>query len=248
MNRRTSIKLIEQAAAEGWIKQLAFFHMLKFTFNNSCLYDYKSRMPELAGQFNVCTKTFYTYLNILRSKELVYEHSNNLVLKSLKGGRVKTTLIVTADHSLFDITCLLYAKLIEKKARQMAFMESLRRSGRGDKFKVGLCETPFRPSLSFRTIAKLLNVSEYKAFNVTKNLVKSGVINCEKPKPVFLAGNFTALETVEDMPGRRFNIDGRLFEIFGQKIDFLQFPVYLRRFSYKQLKMIFKCNTTLKLL
>lgn len=251
MNRRASIMLINQATKEGWIKQLAFFHLLKFHYNNSCLYDYRSRMADIAKQFAISERTLYRYLNLLKSKGLICDHARNLKLKSIRdfgSHRKKVSLLINADHTLYDISCLLYAKLIEKKARQMAFMESLRRCGGGDRLKDVLCETPFRPSLSLRTIAKLLNVSEYKAFQVTKNLVRLKVITCEKPKPELIASCFSDIKSIEDMPGRRFTIDGNLFEIFGQKIEFLQFPVSLRSFSYQQLKIALKHNTSIRLL
>jgi hypothetical protein len=207
-------------------------------------------MNEIAREFNVTSRTLYNYLNFLRSKELVCDHANNLKLKSIRefGSRKKISLLIESDHSLFDITCLLYCKLIEKKVRQMAFVESVRRSGRGDGFKDGSCEIPFRPFLSVRTIAKLLNISEYKSFLVEKNLIRLGAIQTEKQKPEFLSESFRDLKSIEDMPNYRFVVEGKLFEIFAARIDLLQFPVFLRRFSYKRLKQIFKSNTSLKLL
>lgn len=208
-------------------------------------------MNEIAGELNISTKTLYNYLNFLKTKELASDHASNLKLKSIRvfeSRWKKASLLIKPGYSLFDISCLLYCKLIEKKARQMAFIESVRRSGRGDRFKDGLRENPFRPSLSVRTIAKLLNISEYKSFLVEKNLVRMGLIQTEKQKPEYLTESFGDLKSIEDMPGYRFVIEGKLFEILAQKIDFLQFPVYLRRFSLKQLKRIYLYNTSLKLL
>ena len=74
--------------------------------------------------------------------------------------RRKSLIEIDENYSLWDVTCLLYAKLIERKARQQAFKVSLRRFGRGEKLNSELCENPFHPSLSYRTIAKLLSISE----------------------------------------------------------------------------------------
>jgi predicted DNA-binding transcriptional regulator len=208
-------------------------------------------MNEISMEIGISESSLYRYLNFLKSKDLVCDHATNLKLKSIRdfgSHRKKVSLLIEADHSLFDITCLLYCKLIEKKVRQMALVESVRRSGRGDKFKVISCEIPFRPFLSIRTIAKLLNISEYKAFIVEKNLVRLGVIRREKQKPEYLSECFTDLKSIEDMPGYRFTVEGKLFEIFAARIDLLQFPVFLRRFSYKALKQIFRTMMTLKLL
>ena len=236
MTRKTSIQLIEKAVQEKWIRQLAFYHLLKFKFNNSCIYDYRSRMKEIAATLNISKKTLYNYLNFLRSKDLVCDHTTNLVIKSVKKfiGKQKAIIIVDNDHSLFDITCLMYCKLIERSAKQQAFAESVRRFGRGDRDISNNSESPFRPSLSYRTIAKLLNVSEFKVFKVIKNLNRMEVIKSETQKPKLLSKDFTGLQYVDDMPGYRYNVGTKLFEIFGIRIEFLQFPVYLKKISLKQ--------------
>lgn len=236
--RRTSIKLIARANKEGWIKHLAFYHMLKFHFSNGCIYSYKSRMDELAGKFNVSTKTLYNYIDILRQKEMVYEHSGNLVILSIRPfrARKKSTIKIDIWYDLFDITCLLYGKLIEKKARQQAFAESVRRFGRGDRFNSVPCVNPFLPSMSFRTIAKLLDISESKAFIIITNLNKLGVIKSHKQKPQLISSNYTNLKSIEDMPGYRYNIGKRLFEQFGNRIEFLQFRISLPKITIRQFK------------
>jgi DNA-binding MarR family transcriptional regulator len=185
--RRTNIKLIEKAVCEGWVKQLAFYHLLKLQYNNSCIYDYKSRIKEIAGKLCVSESTIYRYVKVLRSKDLVFDHASNLCLKSIrefKGGK-KTALIIPENYNLFDLTCMLYAKLIEKKARQMAFSESLRRSLRGDRFNDRLCESPFRPSLSMRNIAKLCNTSLQTTKLVIINLERLNIMKTEKQKAEF---------------------------------------------------------------
>ncbi len=157
--RRTSPGLIENAISDKWIRQLAFFHLMKLRFTNSCIYNFRSRMDEISGLFGISTKTFYNHLNILRSKDLIFDHSTNLMLAKIKCRR-KSLIEIDENYSLWDVTCLLYAKLIERKARQQAFKVSLRRFGRGEKLNSELCENPFHPSLSYRTIAKLLSISE----------------------------------------------------------------------------------------
>jgi hypothetical protein len=239
-SRKASMQLIECAVFEGWIKQLAFYHLLKFRFINGCIYSYKSRMDEIASSFNISPKTFYNYLKILRSKGLICDHTDNLKLRSIhdfKTNRKKCVLVMKENHSLFDITCLLYAKLIERKARQQAFRESLRRFGRGDRFISETRGNPFLPSLSFRTLAKLLKISENKAYRVIKNLNRLEVLKTEKQKPKLLKENLKGLKYyVEDLPGYRFEIGNRLFELYGCKHDFLQFPVHLKKITIRQYK------------
>jgi len=236
--RRTSIKLIERATAEGWIKQLAFYHLMKLQFNNSCIYNYHYRMHEIAKLFNMSRRTLYNYFYILRGKGLICDHANNLKLKSIRKYLprwIKTSLLISPDYTLNETTCLLYLKLIERKAKQMAFAESIRRRGKGDRLIGRLCENPFSPSLSYRNIAKILNCSEYKAFRVIKVLNNLGAIKTVKQKPRSLK-NFTGvmIKSVEDLPGYMFEVDGKVYEIFGSKHDFLEFPLFLRSISLKQ--------------
>lgn len=198
-------------------------------------------MDEIAKDLHISTKTLYTYLNKLQSKGLICDHGNNLKLKSIKvfkNKRTKCSICLNADCTLFDITCLLYSKLIERKARQQAFAESVRRFGRGDRFICDPCENPFHPSFSYRTIAKLLKISESKAFRIIKQLNQLGVVRTTKQKPRLLSNNFSDLSCIEDMPGYRFIIGNRLFEVFGIRFEFLQYPVYIKKITIKQYKKL----------
>jgi hypothetical protein len=246
--RRTSIQLIESAIHEGWIKQLAFYHLLKLRYNNSCIYNHKSRMDEIAYQFDLSTKTLYKYFNLLRSKELVLDHHKNLKIKSIRQflrKRNKRLLWLKDSYNIFDITCLLYCKIIERQARKQAFMVSLRnyekrRNGRDDRIFYEPCENPFLPSLSYRTISKLIKVSECKAFKIINNLINLGVLKSERQKPQIISKNFKLLNTIKDYPGYRFNIGNNLYEQYGNRIEFLQCPIFLQNISYNQYKKFHK--------
>jgi predicted transcriptional regulator len=194
-------------------------------------------MDELARDLNFSTKTLYNYLNFLRTKDLIYNHSNNLVFRSIRPflGRIKTVIYLDDSFTLFDVSCVLYAKILEQKGRRIAFKESVKRAGVGDGCKRGFGENLFRPSLSFRTIAKLLNISKNKAFRVIENLNRLGIIKTIKQKPQMIKDNVPGLMFyIEDLPGYRFEIGNRLFEVFGCKHDFLQYPVYLKNITLKQ--------------
>lgn len=238
--RKVSMKLIERAISEKWIRQLAFYHLLKYEFGNGCIYDYKSRMKEIAGRLDISEKTLYNYLNFLRSKNLVCDHATNLKIMSIKPFLKRNKAVIYQDDSytLFDVSCCLYAKVLEQKGRRIAFMESVKRAGNGDGRKRGFCENQFRPSLSFRTIAKILNISEYKAFTVVKNLTRLDVIRTKKQPPKFKSDSFNSLGFIEDFPGYHFNINNQLYEQFGNLIEFLQFPVYLKRITISQIKKL----------
>lgn len=238
MERKASIKLIRKATEEDWLKILAVYHLLKVFYSNSCIYDYRRRRDEIAKTLGVSVKTWYNYLHQLRSLGLVYNHADNLCLKSIRdfGSRTKCTLLIDKSHTLQDITNLLYGKVIERKAQKQAFSESLLRFRRGDSSIVKRCASPFWPSLSSRTVAKLLNVSEFKARAVLKNLERLEVIQVHKQKPKYITSEFIPLEVLDDFPGRFFKIGSRLFRQFGMRVEFLQYPVEFKPMTLRVYK------------
>jgi predicted transcriptional regulator len=237
MTRKVSISLIETAIKEKWPRKLAFYYLLKFNYANSCLFDYRQRMKELAGQLDVSEKTLYNYLNFLRSKDLVYDHATNLMIRSQKPylGKNKAVIEVKNDYSLFDIETLLYCRIFEKKAKKMAFKQSLRRFETVDGSNGNFGEKLFRPSLSFRTLAKILNSSENKAIKVIRNLTRLGVIEVEKQPIKIVTRDYLPLALIEDLPGHRFTIKNVTYEKRSNRYLF-EYPVYLKKFTIRQIK------------
>lgn len=242
---RTSTRLIEKAIQERWIKQLAFYHMLKLRFSNSCIYDYKSRMAEVAAEFNISTKTLYTYVAILRSKDMVFDRDNNLILRSIRDFGTKRNvarILATNKNSLKEIKCMLDAKILEQQAKKQAYMEGLRRFEKGDQFKDRLGENSYSPSMSYRTIAKVLHCSEKKAFDVVMTLNKLEIIKSTKQKPILISRTAGGLEHYsENLPGGyRYSIGSHLYEQYGCRQTFLQFPIRLKKMSIKEYKRLDK--------
>jgi hypothetical protein len=241
--RKTSFKLIKAAISEKWIRPLALFHALKFRYVNSCVYSYKGRFRTISGELGVSIKTLYSYVKILRSNRLIYDHKNNLMLKSFRlirheyGGLWKKCTIIIPDiYDLFDVECLLYAKILEDRARKQAFRESVRQYRRRDWRIRGLSENSFYASLSYRTIANILNLSKNKTIKVIKNLNRMEVIRSQKQKPELIMRNASQLNInlLDDFPGRRFMLDGNIFEQYGLKHEFIQFPITLKRITLNQ--------------
>lgn len=244
MRMHTCLLLIETAIDEKWIKYLAFFHLVKYRYRNSCIYNYKSRMHIVAWEFNICVKTLYTYVNTLKIQDLVYEHSNNLIFKSIKRlkkayakTRYKTVFDFKPHYTLKDLEYLLYLKILENKGRQQAFMVSLK--GANDRFKNGsknsvrtICES-FAPSFSYRTIAKILNISENKAFCVILRLNELNVLRTQKQKPKLIKRNIHFYDHYED-EAYEFVSGGNLYECYGNRHHFLDYPIYLKTISYKK--------------
>jgi hypothetical protein len=91
--------------------------------------------------------------------------------------------------------------------------------------------------MSYRTIAKLLKISESKAFRVIENLNRLEVVKTTKQNPKMIIRNMSEIQYyIEDLPGYRFAIGNRLFELYGCRHDFLQFPIQLKTISILQYK------------
>lgn len=245
MIRQVSIRLIEKAAAERWIRQLAIYYWLKNRFSNSCLYNYKSRMGELAAMLNISERTFYRYVNQLKDLGLAKEYSANLMLISKKEfkSRRKARVTISEENSLFEIECMLYGKILEKKARGMAFRESLRRFETGEQLKCKLPENPFCPSISIRSIAKLINSSEYKAFQVLNTLKRLNILTYERQKPKLIDSGLIDLNAISDLPGYRFHLSGKTYQVYGVRIDFVEYPLFLPKMTLQRYKHYCKSTT-----
>jgi hypothetical protein len=225
---RTSISLIEKASREKWIKQLAFFQLLKSHYNNSCIFNYKSRMDEISAIGQVATKTLYNYLDTLRNKGLIYDHGRNLILRSTREFDKKKTLIFFGpEHTLNDITDFLLAKKLEKEGRRQAYKISIKAAEQNDPFKNMRSVSSFCPSMGYRKIGRILNVSENKAHRLIRNLVKHGILEVEKRKAKLLFKYGCNLkEYAEDYPVHMFSYKGGIYEQEANSYRFLQFPIH----------------------
>jgi len=241
--RKTSLRLIQRSIDEKWLRPLVFFHCLKFKYNNSCIYAYKGRFEAISKELGLSMKSMYSYVKTLRSKGLIYDHKNNLMLKSFQAIRLelgglwkKCTLSVPSSYDLFDIECMLYAKVLEDNVKKQAFREAVRQYGRRDRRIKGLSATSFHASLSYRTVAKILNLSNNKAIKVIRNLNRLNIIQSQKQKPELIMkhANWLNIDFINDFPGYRFISAGSLFEQYGMKHEFIQFPIVLKKIALRQ--------------
>jgi hypothetical protein len=69
-----------------------------------------------------------------------------------------------------------------------------------------------------------------------QTLTRLQVLQTEKQKPIRVSEELPSLNSLEDLPGYRFNFKGQMFRQFGNLISFLQFPVSLKRITIKQYK------------
>lgn len=239
---KTSIKIIEQAVSEQWIKPLALFHLCKFNFGNSVIYNYQKRMDELAGRSYVSTKTLYTYLAALKNRGLIEDKGNsqNLHLTSIKSIKYdlndikKCKIIISPDDNLYIIQNKLYAKLIENQFKKMAFKKAIKEFGRRDLSKLRSGETAAAPfSLSIRNMAKLLNISNNTVPKVLKTLEGLKILKTWTQKPVKISDGKLDVGLVDDYPGYKFVTDNGTFIQFGFKIELLQYPIKIPKISYK---------------
>jgi hypothetical protein len=245
-----SLKLIRQAANEKWIRQLAFWHICKATYGNSAIYTYRSRMTEIAERFNVSTKTFYSYIAILRDKELVSDFKNHLSLKSISTIRHgfdekrKCKIFIGPSDDIYIISCRLYGKLIEEHVRKMSLAKGLKEFERRNLNELRSGEIASTPSfsLSIRNTAKLLNVNEKTAFRILKTLEGIGIVKILRQRPIRISDSKLSIGSIEDFPGYRFVTSTGTYQQFGSRIELLQHPVTIPKMTYQKYVKIYKSN------
>ncbi len=267
MKQRVCIALIRTAVKVKVTRQLAFFYLLKRQFANGRIYDFRSRKNMISKLLGVSIKTLNKYLDTLEQVELISEECGNLVLVSNRRikqvyNEEKTYKISThKDDSLEDIQARLFAKLLEHHARKICFKESLRRfekrcflkwnrsskaEGGGDQLNSVLRENPrFEPSMSVRTVAKLLSLNEKTALKIIERLNKLDIVQTESQQPI-LAGpsSSNVIKYMQEGHGYWFVCKGKLYQQFGMKWNFLEFPIFQKQLTgraYVKINRIARC-------
>ena len=229
--RRINIKLIESAAEGKWLRSLAFFYLLKIKYTNSCIYNYRSRMPEIAQELNICEKTLYNRFRALRGKGLIFDHCDNLMLKSFRKEGKRVLVLLDEKQSLAEVEALLVAQVLRKNAQHQSYCASARAFLADDRDKGMTAENPLKGSFSQRTMALISSISLTKANNIVKILDSMGVVKIIKQKPRLIARNFAELSVIEDFPGHRFLIGSCLFQSVSYDYEFVRDPVVSRSYN-----------------
>ena len=241
--------MIQKATNDKWIKPLALYHLLKFSFGNSVLFNYRNRMDELSQRFGLSTKTLYKYLRVLSDKGLIVEKGNqrNLHLISITqfkrdlGDKRKCRIDIAVSDDLSTISAKLYAKLIEHHLRKIAFMKAIKEWRRRDlnKMIAGESAAPLF-SLSIRNIAKLLNISTNTVPKLLKSLEYLKILKVHPQKAEQISSDKLDITVVDDLPGHKFVTEKGTFVQFGSKIELIQYPVKIPKISMKKYVKYYK--------
>lgn len=251
-----SLKLIRQAAEDRSMKPLAAYHMLKARFINGRVYEYQSRMNQLAAMLGVCTKTLYNYLDLLRGTGLIYQSGNTLMLKSLTqvkyelSDKRKYTITIQVGETIHDVTARLYAKLIERHARSIAQSESLTRfleKGNNEEsrnFHNGVeSETGALFNISLRNLQRLLNIDKATAAKLVGKLNKHGIIKTYPPAKLIQKCNdpqVLAVLAMEGMPFYYYLIGRNICMMTGSRHQLVEHPVIIPKMTAKKYKALKK--------
>lgn len=228
------LSLIQQARTQKRMRALSAYYLLKTKFQNSCIYNYRSRMQALAASLNVCEKTLYNYFHHLRRMGLVYDFSGHLMLtstpklKRAAGERKKYKITVLENETIETIEARLFGKLAEQHINKIAFHKKIKDfERRRDLPKKTASETAAgEHSLSVRNFMKLFNLSQEKTQKVLKLLNDNDVMRTRKRNAKVLDyGSVPPLKYSTEFPGHFFKKDGFLFVLFGSLRELLEYPV-----------------------
>lgn len=166
---QTHENIIIEAIAEDWMNALAFYYKAKTTFANGCFYNYsiRSLAKKTGTSFNACKK----YLEILQRKRLVRMHCDNIIFISQAELRKKyackpkdkhlCTIRNIKNKSITEIKQILYAKIIELKARQQKFIIN-------QKSDLRLLNSP-TAKLSLKEVKRLIKLRNHFTGEMTLN-------------------------------------------------------------------------------
>jgi DNA-binding transcriptional regulator YhcF (GntR family) len=249
-HQRVCLGLILDASKARITKSIACFYMLKRQFVNSRVYNFRSRKPVLSKILGVSVKTMNKYLEILDQLGLIYEECGVLVLKpnrrvrQIFGEKRIYKISLGRDDSLADIEARLLCKLIECQGRKISRAEAIRRfekrrfnkptkrlkkaQGGGNQLNKVLRESPpFEPSMSVRSIAKLLFVNERTVIKLIDRMNRLGIVRTKVQKPVCVGdSDVRASKYFQDNHGHFFVFKKKLYCQYGLIWKFLEFPIF----------------------
>lgn len=241
-----SLLLIQKAISEGRTRHLAAYYILKRIYECGKIYDYRTRMAEIASLVGICKQTLYTYLKYLRAAGLVWDTGSTLMLagtytiKKAMTDRRMDRIEVRENDRVEDVEHLLMAKHLEHRARRMEFMRAVGEfegnNGRRETttYPNG-CETLPAYSLSYKTISIRLNISIRKARKLVRYLNQREIISTQRNRPKAI-GKATrgVLPQLEDDHAHYFVFNGILFRVFGNKHTFLDYPPRKQKLTPKR--------------
>lgn len=244
--------LIKNASEQGYIKELAFFYLLKHTYKNGRIYKCrqpKQRLKQLAG---LSINTVGKYLTFLKLRDLVTEDQGAFIIVPRKHP-LPCIITVVQRPTLADIEAKLYLKILETEFKKQAFHESLktfvltgerldntkaRRNPHKTSEKSYSGDT-FTPSLSIRHIAKICNISQTSAIKLISYLNSTGALKTEnQPREFICRCNPGDAELLEGFAGYHYQRKGRLYKVVPAKHELLTHPVTVRKMTVKKYNKI----------
>lgn len=246
------LNLIKEARDTRQMRALAAYYLLKRTFQNSTLFNYRSRKTELAYTIGISARSLHAYIGQWKAWGLASDHKHNLTLHSTKdvkkAHRERYKAQITRGHgdTIQDIEARLYGKLLENHNRRIYFNHSLekkaketRRAWNGDVNIRHYDENrPGTPafSLSIRNTAKELSVSNAKATKIIQTLNRLRVMQTAGNPPKAVGHGLGVYRACRDgRLGYFFMAGDTVFRRFGNRHYFLEYPPKEQKITYKKL-------------
>jgi len=246
------LDLIQAARKQRRMKALAVYYLLKIKNNNSCLYNYRSRMNEIAETVGICEKTLYNYFNHLRRMGLIYDHANNLMLYSTKKIReerkeyIRYKILIKDGENIETIEARLYAKLLEKHCEKINHNKSMALFVNRDRDNMNFGENENRTSISMRNLQQLFNASQYKTYSLIELMNELGIIKTTGRTPQIMGYGAPPVKYSREFPGYFYKVQNEdnnssiLYRLFGNRHELLEYPVAIKNFSLQQYLINYK--------
>jgi len=239
------------------MRVLAAYYFLKSQLSHAIIYDYRSRKYFIADILGVSERTVRTYMHLWSRWGLTHGHKTNLVLtatqkvkKALRERR-RYRISIAEGETIETIENRLYGKLLEQHAeritwykRQHRFLSKNKKRAQSSDAKITdrgerLQAPPV--SLSLRNIAKVLNVSRFKANEIIQKLNSLRVILTTKSQPRRVCkAPAKSVSATDGLPGYFFSAGGTTYQVFGNLHTFLEYPPNNDDLTYRQFMTLYR--------
>lgn len=245
--------VITKAMDKGFTTELAFLILLKGVYKNSRIYNVRKPKERIAQLTGLSVPTVNRYFNKLGFYGLITPQPFGWQLATIKPNRRNRhkrnnySIDIDFGANVSKIKRLLFAKVLENKAKSQALIESLyqfhRKGIDARQRNEGLnTSEPLRGTMSTRYIAKLLNISVTTAMKLVEMLNSDGVLRTLKPQPeyMFTGCGPEVLAHLMDSYGYKYVRNKSLYKIDPAVHYFPESDYKARPIDYKRHKRLMK--------
>ena len=240
-------KIIQSAISKGFINEISFYYQLKLNFKHSHISNRDKPKQRISNLTGLSINTISKYLHKLHYLGYIQPDRNGWQINTFKCNAPdkKRNQITVSEHpTLNEIKDLLYLKILERKGNSQSKFDSL---GTYIKGKQGTAlpinrksePTSYKPYLSVRYVARILNISLVSAFNLIHRLIDKGIIKQQFDGSGFVCrGGDPSL--LEDLHDYKYLQNSCMYRIEPARYEFITNSIIQKVMTLREYKRLSK--------